>query len=366
MAVIGTGMAWGRLHFSALQELYEQYEVVALANPTQEKLVKAGEKIGLSKEHLYTDYHDMLKKEEIDVVNIAVPISMNYKVSLDVAKAGKNLICEKPLAPTLEEAAHFIEFPKKYGIRIMIAENYRYNEEINIIRNLVEEKKIGNPLYFIYHNVVNFPEEMKKDTFAGKEWRQYPDFPGGIFLDAAVHDMAAIRYIFGDMDKISAFGQPREDSFCPYTSIHSQFLFRNGLIGHFIYWTKGEESQKPAIGLRIFGTEGMIYLEDKNCGFINVFYNDGRHELIPFTPQRGYYNEFLNYYNSIMGKEEIQVPPIVEFGDTKTIFDILKAMETQQVIEVQSMGTYLTQDMNKNKKRKGKTATKEDKSKKPS
>ena len=354
MAVIGTGMAWDRLHFPALQELQEQYEVVALANPTQEKLTEAGQKLALDTKHLYNDYHEMLKKEKIDVVNIAVPISMNYKVSLDVAKAGKNLICEKPLAATLEEAAKFIEIPQKYGVQVMIAENYRYNEEINMIKQLVEENKIGNVLYFIQHKTVNFPEEMKKDTFAAKEWRQYPDFPGGIFLDAAVHDMAAIRYIFGGIDKISAFGQPQEDQFSPYTSIHSQFLMRKESIGHFMHWMKGQESQKPAIGLRIFGTEGMIYLEDKNCGCINVFYNNGQHELISFTPERGYYNEFLNYYNAIVGKEKIQVPPMVGFGDTKTIFDILKSIKSQQIIQVESLDTYLTQESLESKKNRSK------------
>jgi predicted dehydrogenase len=66
------------------------------------------------------------------------------KVTEEVAKAGKPIICEKPLAPTREQAMAFRQLPKKYDVPIMIAENYRYNDEINIIRDLVRTKDIGD------------------------------------------------------------------------------------------------------------------------------------------------------------------------------------------------------------------------------
>jgi predicted dehydrogenase len=332
LAVIGTGMAWDRLHLPAIQELADKYEVVAMANPTREKLEKAADKIGLSHDNIYQDYQEMLKRNDIDVVNIVVPITLNYKVSEDTAKAGKNIICEKPLGANMEEAAAFSHFSSKYNIKVMIAENYRYNEENNIIRNLINEKRIGDIVYFIKNNISNFPEEMKKNTFAAKEWRQHPDYPGGAFLDAGVHDLAALRYIFGDVEMISAFGKPSNQEFIPYQSIHSSFRFQSGVIGHYIYWPSGIESQKPAVGFRIFGTQGMIYLEEKTCGMVNVFYNDGNHEIIHYTPARGYYNEFLNFYHVLKGTEQVHVPPQIEYGDTKLVFDILDAIQNQKVI----------------------------------
>ncbi len=341
LAVIGTGMAWERLHLPAIKELSDKYEVVAMANPTREKLIQAADKIGLGHEHIYQDYEEMLQREEMDVVNIAVPISMNYKVSEDVARAGKHIICEKPLAPDLKQGMKFLQIPEKYAVKVMIAENYRYSEENNMILNMISQGKIGDVIYFIRNNVTNFPEEMKQNTFAAKEWRQHPDYRGGAFLDAAVHDLAALRYIFGEVDQVSAFGKPQTEDFNPYVSVNASLQFKSGVIGHFVYWPSGVEVQKPTIGLRIFGTKGMIYLEEKGCGVINVFHNDGAHEIIPFTPERGYYNEFLNFYHVVLGEEENHVPPMVEFGDVKLVFDILDAVEQKQVIHVSKTSHYM-------------------------
>lgn len=335
LAVIGTGMAWERLHLPALKELKDYYEIVALSNTSEDKLKKAADEIGLTYDHIYTNYNDMLKGEQIDVVNIAVPIEMNYVVSEDVAKEGIDIICEKPLAPNEEQTAAYLKLQDKYNIKIMIAENYRYNEEYNIIKKLIEDKKIGDVLYFVKNNIANFEDTMIKDTFAAKEWRQHPDFKGGAILDAGVHDIAAFEYIFGDVDSVSAFGKPQNEEYAPYAVISSIMLFKNGVIGNYNYCVKGKELQAPLIGFRIFGTEGTIYLEDKTCGAINVMYKaDNKHEVINYTPERGYYNEFKNFYDAITGNKPIEVTPDVEAKDTRVIFTLLKSAGKKKAISV--------------------------------
>jgi predicted dehydrogenase len=343
MAVIGTGMAWDRLHLPAIQELGNKYQVVAMANPTQEKLVQAADKIGLSHDNIYNDYHEMLNRNDIDVVNVVVPISLNYEISKDVIKAGKNLICEKPLAPNMEQATLFVKLQKEKNVKVMIAENFRYNEENNIIKNLVSENRIGDILYFVKNNVTDFDKDKIGDTFAAKEWRQHPDFKGGMILDAGVHDIAGIRYIFGDVDKVSAFGSPVSHEYSPYNNINCNLLFKSGVIGHYIYCCKGKEPQKPAIGFRIIGTKGMIYLEEKTCGIINVFYNDGNHETINYTPKRGFFNEFANFYETLVNNQQIHVTPLVEFGDTKLIFALLESAEKKQVVTIDESYKFVTQ-----------------------
>ncbi len=334
LAVIGTGMAWDQLHLPAIQELGDKYEIVAMANLTQNKLFEAADKVGLSHENTYQDYHEMLQRKDIDVVNVAVPISKNYEVSKDVVYAGKNLICEKPLAPNMEQAIDFVKLQKERKVKIMIGENFRYNEENNMIKQIIEEKKIGDVLYFIRNNIFDFEESMKGDSFASKAWRQHPDFQGGMILDAGVHDIAELRYIFGEMSHVSAFGNPIGHDYAPYININCNLMFKSGVVGYYVYCLKGHEPQKPPIGLRIYGTEGMIYLEDKSCSVVNVFYNDGRHEMLTYTPSRGYYNEFANFYEAMVNHQKIQVTPLVEFGDTKLIFALLESAKTKRVVTI--------------------------------
>ncbi len=335
LGVIGTGLAWERLHYPALNELKDKYEIAALANRTKSDAELFADKIGLSRDNVYGDYHEILKRDDLDAIDILVPIEMNYKVSADTAKAGFDFICEKPLAPDMEQAKKFLELAEKNSnLKIMIAENYRYSEEYNKIKQLVDEKRTGDVVYFIKNNITCFPCEMSQDTYAGTEWRQHPKYPGGAFLDAALHDIAGMRHIFGDIECVQAFGKPQEQDFNPYVSVNTNILFKSGVIGQFNYYPSGNEAIKPLVGFRIFGTNGQIYLEDKTSGNITAAYNDGRTETINFTPERGYYNELLNFYNAFNGTEKILVTPEVEYGDVKTVFQILYSVKSRSIAYV--------------------------------
>lgn len=331
LGIIGTGLAWERLHYPAITELQDKYEIAALANRTRADAEKFAQMIHLDQKNVYDDYRELLKRADIDAIDILVPIGMNYVVSADVAASGKDFICEKPMAPDMKQAEKFLELSKKKNVKIMIAENYRYNDENNIIRQLVGEGRIGDIVYFIRNNAACFPCDMSNNTYAGTEWRQHPDFPGGAFLDAALHDIAAFRLIFGDIECVQAFGKPQKQDFNPYWSINSNILFKNGVIGQYTYFPSGMETQKPLVGLRIFGTKGQIFLEDKASGVISITYYDGKSETVTFTPERGYYNELLNFYNAVKGTEDILVTPEVEFGDVKAVFRILDSVKSRQI-----------------------------------
>lgn len=339
VGIIGTGMAFERLHYPAYKELNDKYEIVAICDPDREKTRKWAAELGLGGDSIYTDYRPMLWREDINVFDIMVPIEHNYRVSEDVAKAvahrpGKAVICEKPLATTYDHARAFAEMPRRYGIPVMIAENYRYNEEINLIRDMVNRKKVGDAVYFMQNRVVFFPQDMLKDKFPRTEWRQHPVFHGGAIMDTAVHDMAALRHIFGPIEKLHAFGVHQDDDFSPYAVVNVNLRFKSGVTGQFTFYCAGQEAQRPLVGLRIFGTHGMIYLEERDCGTINVAYNDGNSEQVPYRPQRGFYNELLNLYNAMAGKEVVSVTPEIEYGDAKTILDILRSLREDRIVPV--------------------------------
>jgi len=153
IGVIGTGLAWERLHYPAIQELGNKYQIVALANRTKSDAEQFAKKINLGTENVYSDYMQMLQREDIDAIDIVVPIEMNYEVSENVAKAGFNFVCEKPLAPDMEQAKKYLDLSKKYGVRIMIAENFRYNACIKCTKNYISFIHI----LFLYNEAQDVP-----------------------------------------------------------------------------------------------------------------------------------------------------------------------------------------------------------------
>jgi len=339
VGVIGTGMAFERLHYPVFQKLSDKYKIVALCDVDLQKREQWAGRLGLSSEDTYEDYNKMLERDDIDVYDIIVPLHLNYQISEAVAKkiggTGRGIICEKPTADNMENALAHYELSGKYEVPVMIAEHTRYSDEINMIRDAVLGQKTGEVYYFIYNTVLNFPGEMVGDNYSAREWRQYPDYPGGFFLDSGVHNLAVMRHIFGTVDKVHAFARPEELSFSPYSAINANILFHSGVTGQFSFFCSGNEAQRPRIGLRIFGTEGIIYLEDQDCGTVNFFYNNGDYEKIDYTPQNGFYNEMLNIYNALKHNEPVYVTPEVCYGDTKMAFDIIKSIEGETVVQVE-------------------------------
>jgi predicted dehydrogenase len=341
VGIIGAGLAWERLHYPAYQELSNEYEISAVCDQKREVAEDWGKRLGLDLSmDVFTDYQQMLKRQDLQVIDIMVPIPDNHKVAEAAARSRKNIILEKPLGATYEQAMATRDLPYLYGIKMMIAENYRYSEEFNILRQLVQEKKAGEAIFFIYNDTSCFPCGMLKDTFSATEWRQHPNYRGGDILDAAIHNVAGIRHVFGGIENLQAFGLPQADDFSPYAVITVNFQFLSGVLGIFSYYPAGREVQKPSIGLRIFCTNGMIYLENTDCGLVNIFYNDGGHEMIGFKPGRGYYNELLNFYNALQGREPITVTPDMEIGDFRTIYAILQSISDQDIIKVDKTPEY--------------------------
>lgn len=345
VGIIGAGMAFEKLHYPAFQELQDKYHIAALCDEDQEKALKLANKLGLSPKDVYTDYQELARRDDIEVIDIMVPIGLNFTVAEAVAKivsgTGKGIVLEKPLAPTLEQAEKCAELPKKYRIPMMIAENYRYNEDPNLIRDLVQQGHIGEVDYFLWNRVANFPDDMKRDAFPAKEWRQRPDFPGGIFYDIAVHDMAALRHIFGPIDELMAYGQNKDIALGQLAVVNVVFRFMSGFTGSYNFYGAGKEPQRPLVGLRIIGRKGEIYQEERDSGVINVAYTDGTVKGISYTPQRGFYNELLNFYNAFLGKEPIAVAPELEFGDAKTVFAILESIEQETPVKVDEQEAYI-------------------------
>jgi predicted dehydrogenase len=318
LGVIGTGLAWDRLHYPALKELSDKYEIVAVCNKAVDKAQGFAQGINLSQENIYGDYNEMLKRDDIDVVDVLVPISENFEVARDVLNAGKNLIAEKPFAATIEGAKELIELKNKNNLKVMVAENFRYEDGNRMIKDIISKGKIGEVAYFVFNTAANFQKEQYTDSFASTEWRQHPYFEGGIFLDGGVHDMALMRFLFGEVEEVNAYARPQDEDFCKYMNINCIIKFQNSVIGSYNFYSSGGDLQKPPIGLRIFGTLGEIHLESKDCGVIDVHYKDGKCEKINYMPSRGYYNELLNFYDG-----NIICTPEKEVGDIELIFKIL-------------------------------------------
>ena len=334
IGIIGLGKAWDQLHSPAFARLTDKFKITAVCDIDRQIAKSAANSLGLPHNAVYDDYNKMLMEADIEAVDTIVPIAENYECAKAAIKRGKHIIAEKPLSATRKSAEELIELKKKAGIVMLVAENSRYEQENEIIKNLLEERRIGNPVYFIDNHITEFQKEMlNKTTFSSTPWRMDADFKGGVFLDSGVHHVARHRFLFGDIRTLYASGRPSEVDFAPYSALHAMFTFDNHIAGHYSFFIIGAETCHPAVGFRIFGTDGEIYLENKDCGIVHVSTKNGETEKIPYTPKAGYYNELENFYDALRNKKEITSTPEKALGDMEVIFSMLESASEDKLIE---------------------------------
>src|ERR1700676_803035 len=108
------------IHATSLQIMPDEAEVVAVASPSPGNAAAFARKFGIPR--VFTDYLEMLKEKDIEMVTIAAPNSLHAQMTKDAAAAGKHVVCEKPLAMTIAEGKEMIAAAKKQGVLLMYGE----------------------------------------------------------------------------------------------------------------------------------------------------------------------------------------------------------------------------------------------------
>jgi len=322
LGVIGCGMAYEKLHLPVLRKLSDMYEIVAISDIDEIRLSIMGRKSDVRKRNLYLNYKEMLNREDIDTILVAVPIPKTYEVVKDVILANKNIMVEKPLATEAISGLELIELASK--LKLLVLENYRFNEETTILKNIIDEEKIGKITYFEELNMTDFSRDMLKDTFASKEWRQHPKYKGGAFLDSSIHHISRLRFLFGNVKKVTGMAINSKEECNDFSTMINNFAFENDVIGTYTYSIDNEELIKPFIGLRIFGTKGEALLEGKNSNYISICYKDGKKEKIRFKPNQGYLKEFEHFYEMYASNKRNRYPNEEVLLDLKLITEIIR------------------------------------------
>jgi predicted dehydrogenase len=185
VGLIGTGFI-GDIHAAAFKSVPEA-EVVAVASPPPGQAKAFARERGIPK--AYEDYRDLLALKEVDVVTLGIPNHLHAQVAVDAAKAGKHVICEKPLCRTLEEADRMIDACRKAGVLLMYAEELCFAPKYVRARQLVEEGALGR-VFLVKQSEEHFGPHMP--WFWDVE-----QSGGGVLLDMGCHSIEYARWVFG-------------------------------------------------------------------------------------------------------------------------------------------------------------------------
>ncbi|MDW8300147.1 MAG: Gfo/Idh/MocA family oxidoreductase [Anaerolineae bacterium] len=173
--------------------------LVALCDADTERLTARAAEYDIPAELCFTDYRTMLAKAQLDVVSVCLPNALHAEASIAALEAGAHVLCEKPLATTLEEALAMQRAAEANQRRLMVAYNFRYRADIAWIRQLMLEGKLGKVynVYAWWRREAGIPPS---GWFSQKQLSG-----GGALIDIGVHvlDMALWLLDFPRVETVS-------------------------------------------------------------------------------------------------------------------------------------------------------------------
>ena len=172
------------IHAESFKILPDEAEVVAVASPTPGNAAKLAKKFNIP--NAYTDYREMLKQQDIEMVTITAPNRLHCQMTVDIANSGKHVVCEKPLCMTLEEADVMIDTCKKQGVLLMYAEELYFTPKYVKAKEMADQGAFGN-VYEVKQSEKHF------GPHAPWFW-DVNQSGGGVFMDMGCHGIAFVYW----------------------------------------------------------------------------------------------------------------------------------------------------------------------------
>lgn len=191
-AIIGCGRISPN-HIAAA--LKNNLEIVALCDIDELKIDATINDFNLSNEtKRYLNYKDMLKNENLDLIAICTESGKHGQIALDCIDSNVNLIIEKPIALSLEEADLIIDRANKNNVKVSACHQNRFNKSVQKIREAVEAERFGK----LMHGTAHIRWNRGEDYYTQAPWRGTWEQDGGALMNQCIHNIDLLRWMMGD------------------------------------------------------------------------------------------------------------------------------------------------------------------------
>ena len=208
MSEIGVGLVgykfMGRTHSNAYRQVARFFDVdpaprmVAIAGRDEAAVKDAAAELGW--ESYETDYHALIKRDDIQLVDVATPGFTHKEIVVAALEAGKHVLCEKPLANTLDEAQEMLTAARKAGTITMVNFNYRRVPAVQLAKRLVEDGKLGE----IRHFRAQYLQDFILDPQFPLIWRMKKELAGsGALGDIGAHITDLAQFLVGPITEVA-------------------------------------------------------------------------------------------------------------------------------------------------------------------
>jgi predicted dehydrogenase len=204
VGIVGCGNVALNFHVPAYQAVGDRFTVVGLADPTAERLEMGRQAAGLGEDQVHLDLADLLARDDVDVIDVCTPQHLHRANVVAAARAGKHVLCEKPIAAKPADAAAMVAAAREAGVVLGVVHNYLFFPEIVALKALVQAGELGE----VRSVRVDMLGVVDSPGAAGYQplWRKDPAASGGGVLMDMLHGVYLAEHLLGaPVTAVSAF-----------------------------------------------------------------------------------------------------------------------------------------------------------------
>jgi len=310
--IIGAGLI-ADFHAKAVQSLPN----ARLTGITGTNIIKARKLAEKYNCRAYENITEMLKRADIDIVTIATPSGAHMDPAIEPPRAGKHVLCEKPLEITLERIDRMIEVHEKAGTKLGGIFNYRYNEPVRLLKSAVDNGRFGTVTFAAIYVPWWRSDDYYKDSWHGTLKLD----GGGALMNQAIHMIDLLQYMIGPVESLSGFTATLGHKIEVEDTGAAVLRFKNNALGMIYGSTASFPGQFRRI--EITGTRGTVIQEE------NSF------KLLQFADQTEEDKEILRRFSQIHGGGGVSDPGAIPFEPhARNIAAFIESVEGGEEFEI--------------------------------
>lgn len=309
IGIVGFG-GMGNWHRETIDTI-DGLEVAGIYDINEARISYAKE----SQLHTYTSLKDMLEDDRVDVVLIATPNQEHKPIAIEAMRAGKHVICEKPVTMNTEELEELIKVSEETGVFFTVHQNRRWDEDFLTIKELYKSNRLGE--------IHRIESRVHGSRGIPGDWRQEKECGGGMILDWGVHLLDQILLLMGEsrLKKVYATvtnitNQVVDDGFTAY------LIFDTGLEAVVEVGTSNFISLPRWY---VLGQDGTAIIEDWNMdGKVVRAVGKSEKDIVPVRTAAGITKTMAPRRDDTISREEL---PLVKSDVRDFYFNVIDVLD---------------------------------------
>lgn len=312
LGLLGTGVAAERLYLPAFEALRGRVEVVACCNRTRKKAEVYARRAKIPR--VVDTAEELIADPEVDALLISLPIDVQPKYVLQCLRAGKPVLSEKPVAPSVAEGRRLVRAAKRFSAPWLVGENFAFMPQVSALAEWVSGGQLGE-LRLI--EAVQINQMDAENPYFETAWRQQPQHVGGFVVDGGVHLAHVVRRCFGMPEVVRSLTAQFDPRLPPLDTAVATLRFASGALGT---WISCFSARYDGPMLRVYGSRANAELR---YGEASLLPHRGRPKRV--TEKESSFTSELRHFADVVQKgAPVAVSPADALLDLELVARIIR------------------------------------------